>query len=164
MLSVTSKYALRALTHLGALPEKESMLGKDLAKRAAIPANYLSKILWMLGSAGLISAMRGSGGGYRLRRKPEEIFLFEVVDLFDRTRIAPTCFLGEDRACSDDDACSAHALWREVCDRTEPSACMRDRTSPSATAPAGFQSFPREFFATSKSSRARAASFDFQAM
>jgi Rrf2 family protein len=114
MLSVTSKYALRALTHLAALPEKESMLGKDLAKRAAIPANYLSKILWMLGSAGLISAMRGSGGGYRLRRKADEIFLFEVVDLFDRTRIAPTCFLGEDRACSDDDACSAHALWREV--------------------------------------------------
>ena len=114
MLSVTSKYAVRALTHLAVLPEKESMLGKDLAKRAAIPANYLSKILWMLGSAGLISAMRGSGGGYRLRRKPEEIFLFEVVDLFDRTRIAPTCFLGEDRACSDDDACSAHALWREV--------------------------------------------------
>ena len=114
MLSVTSKYALRALTHLAALPEKESMMGKDLAKRAAIPANYLSKILWMLGSSGLISAMRGSGGGYRLRRKADEIFLFEVVDLFDRTRIAPTCFLGEDRACSDDDACSAHALWREV--------------------------------------------------
>ena len=114
MLSVTSKYALRALTHLAALPEKESMLGRDLAKHAAIPANYLSKILWMLGSAGIISATRGSGGGYRLRRKPEEIFLFEVVDLFDRTRIAPTCFLGEDRACSDDDACSAHTLWREV--------------------------------------------------
>lgn len=114
MLSVTSKYALRALTHLAAMPEKESVLGKDLAKRAAIPANYLSKILWMLGNAGLISATRGSGGGYRLRRKPDEIFLFEVVDLFDRTRIAPTCFLWEDRACPDDDTCSAHTLWREV--------------------------------------------------
>jgi Rrf2 family transcriptional regulator, iron-sulfur cluster assembly transcription factor len=114
MLSVTSKYALRALTHLAALPEGESMLGKDLSKRADIPANYLSKILWMLGSAGLIDATRGSRGGYRLRRKDDTIFLFEVVDLFDRTRIAPTCFLGEDRICSDEDACSAHALWREV--------------------------------------------------
>ena len=27
------------------------MLGKDLAKRAQIPGNYLSKILWTLGSA-----------------------------------------------------------------------------------------------------------------
>ncbi len=90
------------------------MLGKDLSKRADIPANYLSKILWMLGTAGLIDATRGSRGGYRLRRKPETILLFEVVDLFDRTRVAPTCFLGEDRICSDEDACSAHALWREV--------------------------------------------------
>jgi len=114
MLSVTSKYALRALTHLATLGEGEAVLGKDLAKRAQIPANYLSKILWTLGSVGLISATRGSGGGYRLRRRPDEIFLMEVVDLFDRSRIEPTCFLGEDRACSEADACSAHALWREV--------------------------------------------------
>ena len=114
MLSVTSKYALRALTHLAALGEGETMLGKDLAKRAQIPANYLSKILWTLGGVGLISATRGTGGGYRLRRKPDEIFLVEVVDLFDRSRIEPTCFLGEDRVCSEADACSAHALWREV--------------------------------------------------
>jgi hypothetical protein len=36
------------------------------------------------------------------------------VDLFDRIRIEPTCFLGEDRACSDADACAAHALWKQV--------------------------------------------------
>lgn len=114
MLSATSKYALRALTHLAALPEKETMLGKDLAARAAIPANYLSKILWTLGTEGLITATRGARGGYRLRRPPNSILLVEVVDLFDRSRIAPTCFLGEDRACSEEDACAAHALWREV--------------------------------------------------
>ena len=90
------------------------MLGRDLARRAQIPGNYLSKILWTLGSAGLISATRGSGGGYRLRRTPDEIFLMEVVELFDRSRIEPTCFLGEDRACSDADACAAHAQWKQV--------------------------------------------------
>ncbi len=90
------------------------MLGKDLAKRAQIPGNYLSKILWTLGNVGLIGATRGSGGGYRLRRTPDKIFLVEVVDLFDRSRIEPTCFLGEDRACSESDACAAHALWKPV--------------------------------------------------
>lgn len=114
MLSVTSKYALRALTHLAAVPEGETMLGRELAKRAQIPGNYLSKILWTLGSVGLISATRGSGGGYRLSRKPEKIFLMDVVDLFERSRVAPTCFLGEDRACSEADACAAHALWKPV--------------------------------------------------
>ena len=43
MLSVTSKYALRALTHLATLPEGETMLGKDLAKRAQIT---LPRLRW----------------------------------------------------------------------------------------------------------------------
>lgn len=114
MLSVTARYALRALTHLAAIPEGESLLGKDLAVRAEIPANYLSKILWTLGSARIIDATRGSGGGYRLHRRPEEIHLVEVVDLFDKPRVRQGCFLGQDRECSDSNPCSAHEQWREV--------------------------------------------------
>src|SRR5690349_4716071 len=64
MLSTTSEYALRALTRLAAAPDGESMLGRDLAEQAGIPANYLSKIMWTLGNAGLIDATRGNHGGY----------------------------------------------------------------------------------------------------
>ena len=58
------------------------MLGRELADRAEVPPNYLSKILWALGNAGIIDATRGNGGGYRLKRTPSEIRLFEVVELF----------------------------------------------------------------------------------
>ena len=54
MLTTTSEHALRALTHLARLPEGSSMLGREIAEQAAIPANYLSKILWTLGNAGII--------------------------------------------------------------------------------------------------------------
>lgn len=94
MLSTTSDHALRALTHLARLPEAASILGRDLASQAGIPANYLSKILWTLGNAGIIDATRGSGGGYRLKRCASEIRLFEIVELFDRDRARITCFLG----------------------------------------------------------------------
>src|SRR5215813_3901044 len=83
MLSATSEYALRALTRLAAAAEGESMLGRDLAEQAGIPANYLSKIMWTLGNAGIIDATRGNGGGYRLKRGAADIRLFEVVDLFE---------------------------------------------------------------------------------
>lgn len=57
-LSVTVQHALRALSVLAGLPEGASLPGRELAKRAGIPANYLSKILWTLGGAGFIGATR----------------------------------------------------------------------------------------------------------
>ncbi len=114
MLSTTAEHALRALTEMAALGETESILGKDLALRAGIPANYLSKVLWVLGNAGIIDATRGSGGGYRLRRKAAEIRLSEVVELFDRQKPERRCLLGGTKECSDEAPCGAHEEWRKV--------------------------------------------------
>jgi Rrf2 family iron-sulfur cluster assembly transcriptional regulator len=114
MLTTTSEHALRALTHLAKLPEGASMLGRDLATQAGIPANYLSKILWTLGNAGIIDATRGNGGGYRLKRGAAEIHLFEVVELFDRDRVRLACFLGGGKDCDSENPCTAHEAWRDV--------------------------------------------------
>lgn len=114
MLTVTSQYALRAMTHLAALAEGESMLGRQLSERAAIPSNYLSKILLTLGNAGLLQATRGQGGGYRLSKKANRIRLIDVVELFDREAARPQCFLGGGRICSDRTPCTAHGGFRDV--------------------------------------------------
>ena len=114
MLSTTSEYALRALTRLAAAPDGESMLGRDLAEQAGIPANYLSKIMWTLGNAGLIDATRGNHGGYRLKRSAAAIRLFEVVELFDRDRTRLDCFMENGKTCPQDNPCAAHQAWRGV--------------------------------------------------
>jgi len=114
MLSLTAEHALRALSELAALNEGQTVGGKELARKAEIPANYLAKILWSLGNAGMIDATRGSGGGYRLRRPAEQIRLADVVDLFDNQRWKSRCFMSCHRECSDADACKAHEGWREV--------------------------------------------------
>ena len=100
MLSITSQYALRALSHL-ARQTDGAVLGRDLAESVEIPANYLSKVLLTLRNAGLVDTTRGSGGGYRLRRPANEIHLIDVVELFEEiSRTKPSCFLGRTRACS----------------------------------------------------------------
>ncbi len=114
MLTTTSEHALRALTRLARLPDGSSMLGRDLAEQASIPANYLSKILWTLGNAGIIDATRGNGGGYRLKRNAAEIYLFEVVELFDRDRARISCVLGGGKECDQEHPCTAHEAWRSV--------------------------------------------------
>src|SRR5258707_15783342 len=94
MLSITSQYALRALTHL-ARQAGEPILGRDLAQSTEIPANYLSKVLLTLRNAGLVDTARGSGGGYCLGRLAHEIYLIDVVELFDEiSRTKRPCFLG----------------------------------------------------------------------
>jgi Rrf2 family iron-sulfur cluster assembly transcriptional regulator len=112
MLSITSQYALRALSHL-ARQSEGAVLGRDLARSVEIPANYLSKVLLTLRNAGLVETTRGAGGGYRLRRPASEIHLIDVVELFEEiSRTKPLCFLGRTRACSSTEPCTAHSTWK----------------------------------------------------
>ena len=91
------------------------MLGRDLAQSGEIPENYLSKVMLTLRNAGLVDTTRGSGGGYRLGRSANEIYLIDVVELFEEiSRTKPGCFLGHARKCSDLTPCSAHSSWQGV--------------------------------------------------
>jgi Rrf2 family protein len=114
MLSTTARYALRALLVLASEPAERLVLGKDMARLAQIPGNYLSKIMITLAGAGLVEATRGSNGGYRLSRPAHQIRLIEVVGLFDRQITPKACFLGVKTECSDSDPCTAHMAWKTV--------------------------------------------------
>jgi len=114
MFSVTSQYALRALTQLARHREQQAMLGKDLAVVAEIPPNYLAKILLALKNAGLLNTARGSRGGYWLVRPAESIHLIEVVQLFDQMQTPQPCVIGERDQCNDEHPCQAHERWRKI--------------------------------------------------
>ena len=113
MISTTSQYALRALTHIAALPAGSTVLSRDLAAATHVPPNYLSKVLLSLCNAGLLQSTRGAGGGYRLNRAAETIYLIDVVELFEGSKAKPTCLLHH-RLCSDETPCNAHRVWREL--------------------------------------------------
>jgi Rrf2 family protein len=114
MLTATSKYALRALAYMAGLADGKAVLQRDLAKNAHIPANYLYKVLLTLKNGGILAANRGIGGGYSLRKKPNEIHLVDVVALFEGVNTEPTCILDDANVCSDHAPCSAHSSWRRV--------------------------------------------------
>ncbi|MCC7156462.1 MAG: Rrf2 family transcriptional regulator [Bryobacterales bacterium] len=114
MLSTTSQYALRALAYIAANEGEEAVLGRRISQDTGIPSNYLSKILIGLNNAGIVSASRGTGGGYRLTASPSTITLDRVVGVFDRDVVNPCCLFGYKRPCSDENACSAHGAWRDT--------------------------------------------------
>ena len=114
MLSNTAEYALRAMVFLGQVEPGKVVTGRDLSAASGVPAKYLSKILLDLNRAGMVTAVRGQGGGYRLSRPAGDIKLIEVVEIFDRPRAHPRCLLSFDKECSDDTGCSAHDRWKQV--------------------------------------------------
>lgn len=111
MLSMTSKYALRALVELSRQPQGEAMGGRELAESTGIPPQYLSKIMLALRNAGYVAATRGSGGGYRLAKPANSIALIDVMELFEGAAARPQCFLGINNECNPDYPCSAHSSW-----------------------------------------------------
>jgi Rrf2 family protein len=110
MLSITSQYALRALAYLAAQPADAMVRGQALSRETGIPKNYLSKVLLVLGNAGIVEAVRGNAGGYRLVSK--NVPLVRVVELFERQIARRACLLGVRLLCSDEDPCTAHQAWR----------------------------------------------------
>lgn len=114
MLSATTEYALRAMTHLARQPKVGIVLGRDLSREADVPPAYLTKVLLVLRNAGLVETVRGTGGGYRLGRSPEQIYLVEIVELFDGQQARSRCLLGHSKECSETEPCSAHRVWQGV--------------------------------------------------
>jgi Rrf2 family protein len=114
IFSASTTHALRAVAWLAANEGGEAMLGRDLARKLKVPADYLSKVLATLARAGVLAATRGVKGGYRLARSADRIRLIEVVAPFEGQRVKPGCLLRPGRPCRDSGACSAHGAWRGV--------------------------------------------------
>ncbi len=116
MLSSSSQYAIRALAHLAQRPERsEWMLARSIAEQLGIPASFLAKVLQTLTAQGVLESQRGRRGGFRLRRDPDRLSLFEVVELFDRLGQGRLCVLGQ-KVCDDDGACPLHYTWKHSVD------------------------------------------------
>ncbi len=112
MLSKSSEYALRALIYLTRQEGDWPIPGRDIARQAGVPENYLAKILGDLVRAGVLEASRGKSGGFRLARAARDIRLHEVLlpfERFDRRR----CPFGNVQ-CDDEEPCLAHGAWKHV--------------------------------------------------
>ena len=56
---------------------------QELSGQEAIPIKFLEQILLALRHAGYLSAKRGVGGGYTLRKRPAEITVGDVIRTMD---------------------------------------------------------------------------------
>ncbi len=85
MISITTKspYALQALTELSRCGGDDPVPIGELARRRAIPVQFLEQLFATLRRAGILKSQRGVKGGYTFARPPGQITVLEIVELLE---------------------------------------------------------------------------------
>jgi Rrf2 family protein len=96
LLSEASEYGLRAVIWM-AQCRAEPQKVKDIAREIRAAPGYLVKVLQELTRAGVLSARRGSQGGFTLESDPSLLTVLDVInaiDPFERIRSCPLMLEG----------------------------------------------------------------------
>jgi Rrf2 family transcriptional regulator, iron-sulfur cluster assembly transcription factor len=114
VLSPPSRHALRALIYMSRRrADAGPVLARQIAAAEDIPGPFLSKILLRLREAGILRSTMGPGGGYALARRPEDIRIGEIIDVFDDlSEQSAQCILLPG-PCSEQDSCPLHERWKQ---------------------------------------------------
>ena len=111
MISTRGRYALRVMIDLAEHIDEGYIPLQTIAKRQGISEKYLESILAVLSKAGLLDAVRGKGGGYRLTKPAKEYTAFEVLSLTEGT-LAPVTCLERGQQCENAVNCRTLPLWQ----------------------------------------------------
>lgn len=88
-LSTKGRYAMVALADLalaqGGLAGDDLMTLAEISRRQDISLPYLEQLFVKLRRAGLVEAVRGPGGGYRLALSPDAIRISQVLEAVEET-------------------------------------------------------------------------------
>ncbi len=110
-LTAKGRYAVTALLDLVLHHRSAPFSLAELAKRQAIPQPYLERLTGQLRSKGLLTSIRGPGGGYILGLPPEKITIADIVRAVDETLDTTHC-QGKEGGChSSGLRCLTHHLW-----------------------------------------------------
>ncbi len=118
-ITTKGRYALRAITNLALSETTKPKAIKVIASEEDISPEFLEQIFFRLKKAGIISSVRGPGGGFILHKDPETVTvraIFEAVD--EGLDISPcTACSDEEVPCDRISTCLVHNVWKEASER-----------------------------------------------
>tara|TARA_R110002073_G_scaffold140976_4_gene292024 strand:+ start:2464 stop:3021 length:558 start_codon:yes stop_codon:yes gene_type:complete len=111
-LTAKGRYAVTAMLDLAVHEGKGPISLADISDRQGISLSYLEQLFAKLRRRELVQSVRGPGGGYRLSRAANEIFVAEIVDSVDENVDATKCAGRAD--CQGGETCLTHELWSDL--------------------------------------------------
>jgi FeS assembly SUF system regulator len=138
ILSKLADYGVIVATHLAAHPGRQ-INAHALAAETRLPRATVAKVLRSLAHAGVVSALRGATGGYRLSRDPAAISVAEVVAAIDGAIGMTQCSVHEP-ACVRHDFCPTRPHWQRInlaIGQALSAVTLADMANPYGTNPYG---------------------------
>jgi Rrf2 family transcriptional regulator, iron-sulfur cluster assembly transcription factor len=89
----------------------------DISQRQGISLSYLEQLFSRLRKHGLVTSVRGPGGGYRLGLCSTKIAIADVISAVNESVDATKCS-GKGN-CQDGEQCLTHSLWLGLSQRIE---------------------------------------------
>ena len=89
----------------------------DISERQGISLSYLEQLFSRLRKEGLVTSVRGPGGGYRLGRCSAQIAVADIICAVNESVDATKCS-GKGN-CQDGEQCLTHSLWEGLSQRIE---------------------------------------------
>jgi len=112
LISTKGRYALRVMIDLAEHQSDGFIPLKEIAQRQDISEKYLESIIKLLVRAGMLSGLRGKGGGYKLTRAPEQYTVDAVLRLTENTLAPVSCLDEASGTCANAAECRTIALWQ----------------------------------------------------
>lgn len=93
--------------------EKKIYNAEEVSKELKVPKEFVSKVLQILTSSGIVGSKKGKNGGFFLAKVPDQIKLIDIVEAIDGLDVFKSCILGFP-GCSHETPCPVHHKWRSL--------------------------------------------------
>ena len=111
-LTTKGRFAVTAMLDLALNEDAKPVTLAGISERQAISLSYLEQLFSRLRKQGLVTSVRGPGGGYRLAKAHGEISVSHIITAVDELIDATQCGGKED--CFDEGRCMTHDLWASL--------------------------------------------------
>ena len=112
LISTKGRYALRILVDMAEHQSEGYIPLKEIAHRQEISEKYLESIVKELVKSDVVTGVRGKGGGYRLRRPPEQINVGDILVVMEGTLAPVACLEQGAGPCHRASMCRTLEFWR----------------------------------------------------
>ena len=106
-------YGIVLLSRMAGVPDR-LFNATELAAETRLPQPTVSKILKLLGRAGLLDSQRGVKGGYILAREPQAITVTEVIGALEGPIGITECIDDTPGECSHEARCPVRGNWQRI--------------------------------------------------
>ena len=113
-ITTRGRYALRASLVLAKLGKDGSPVSiSALSEQEDISAVFLEQIFFRLRKAGLVSSIRGPGGGFCFAQSPETLTVKQILDAAGEDLDITFCDKRNEK-CTRLGECMSHKVWEDV--------------------------------------------------